>query len=246
MENARFRVVIGSRKARDLRAKGGFTIGRSRKADLTLDDPMLDDVHAEIVGSEATGFRLQVSGLNPLRVNGLRVRESKVLAVNDKIEFSGASLQLVADQPQDGMKATGDAGGKNSLVGRLRQLASPVGAAIIGAWMLTGGVVLLATSGARLERYNADVDDYRKFVIAKLDSPECQPSWARDTGSKEKFLGLVREGLLAEWRGASRTALVNYTEALWIAGDFRCVPVRYARARRDAVQTALPKQSQRR
>jgi hypothetical protein len=245
MENARFRVTIGSRKPRDVRAKSGFTIGRAKKADLVLDDPTLDDIHAEIVGSEARGFRLQVMGISPLRVNRLPVRESKMLAVNDRIDFRGASLQLVADQPESGTRSAVDLAVDNSAVGRLKQLASPMGAAIIGAWVIIVGVVLLATGGVKLERYAADVDDYKKFVVEKLDSAECEPSWAVQPGSKERFRALVRNGVLAEWRGAMSTALTNYTEALSIAGDFRCVPVRFTRARRDAVKTVLPKQSQR-
>ncbi len=245
MENARFRVTIGSRRPRDVRAKGGFTIGRSKKADLALDDPMLDDIHAEIVGSEARGFRLKIIGLNPLRVNGQRVRESKALAANDKIEFSGASLQLVADQPAGGAKPTTGSAADNSLVGRLKQLLSPIGLAIVGGWIVIGGIVLLATSGAKLERYYASADDFRKFVDEKLDSSECRSSWAAEPAAKDRFRNLVRDGILAEWRGAAQTAFTDYTEALSLAGDFRCVPVRFARARRDAVKSVLPRQSQR-
>jgi pSer/pThr/pTyr-binding forkhead associated (FHA) protein len=245
LKNARFALVVGSRKPRDIKVtKGRMTIGRSKSAGLTIDDPLIDDINAEIVGDETRGFKVNALGVSPLRVKGRRVRDTVTLAVGDTIELGSASLKLLAETVAASTAQTAeDAAAKPRLATRLKSLVSGTGAMVVGFWVVLGGLIALATSGTPEEKYRADSDDFKAFVVAKLGAPACQPvsSAGRDT-AKDRFANLVREGVLAERRGTPRIAADKYAEALAIIGEPDCIPVRFARYRLDVAKAALPTQ----
>ena len=73
---------------------GGVTIGRSRQADVMLDDPNLSRVHAEIRPRGGSWVVTDLGSTNGSRLNGRRLEGTEVLKPGDELEFGTTRLRF--------------------------------------------------------------------------------------------------------------------------------------------------------
>ena len=88
------RLRIGGRS--ELLGSGGATIGRSREADIVLDDANVSRKHAEVRPSGGSWIVRDLDSTNGVKVNGRRIQGPQSLKVGDVIELgtSRATFEL--------------------------------------------------------------------------------------------------------------------------------------------------------
>ncbi len=79
------RLVVGA---------GGVTIGRSRQADVMLDDPNLSRTHAEVRPRGGSWVVTDLGSTNGTRLNGRRLEGTEVLKPGDELEFGTTRLRF--------------------------------------------------------------------------------------------------------------------------------------------------------
>lgn len=71
-----------------------IVIGRSKTADVVLEEPGVWDRHAEIILDPSAGFQVRTFPNAPSRVNGEPIVENRVLRNGDVIDVGSVKLQF--------------------------------------------------------------------------------------------------------------------------------------------------------
>jgi hypothetical protein len=72
----------------------GITLGRSRQADVVLNDPNVSRQHAEVRPRGGSWVLTDLGSTNGSRINGRRVEGSEVIKPGDEIELGATSLRF--------------------------------------------------------------------------------------------------------------------------------------------------------
>jgi pSer/pThr/pTyr-binding forkhead associated (FHA) protein len=72
----------------------GVTLGRSRQADVVLNDPNVSRQHAEVRPRGGSWVLTDLGSTNGSRINGRSVEGSEVLKPGDEIELGATSLRF--------------------------------------------------------------------------------------------------------------------------------------------------------
>lgn len=162
-------ITAGAGKGREFKLRAKATLGRAPDNDIILEDPKVSRHHAVIA---FTGERYSITDLesaNGTFVNGIRIRESHPLRVEDVISLGDTELSFYEVPPSKTALTKPSAQPVPEFMGKVPTWAWTVGAAVLIIYLVAVGIVALLRGSALLEGKTATEQTLAKLTLIYSD-----------------------------------------------------------------------------